>query len=126
MKKNRLKCETCQFSGYSPDFCKFHQKKIIKVNVENCFPQDFYKKIGKKAVLGAGIGVVAVTAGLAVVPTVGLKAVIGHALGAKLTAGGGAACAGINVARPTKKNQPESKRGRKKGVFFPLYLKKRS
>jgi hypothetical protein len=126
MKRRKITCETCQLRGYSPDFCKLHQKKISEVDAENCHPQDFYKRLGKKAALGAGVGVVAATAGIVAAPAVGLKAVIGHALAAKITAGGGAAGAGINVARGARKNHPGTKRAKKRDVLLPLYLKKRS
>lgn len=122
MKRKKSKCETCELNGYNPDFCRWHKKKISEVDVKACRPQDFYKKIGKTAVLGAGVGVVAATAGLAVIPIVGLKGAIGHALVAKLTAGGGAAGAGINVAMHAKEAPSGSKRGKKKGVLLPLYL----
>ena len=126
MKKNRSNCETCQFRGYSPDFCKFHKKEITKLEDGSCHPQSFYRKMGKKAALGAGVGVVAATAGLAVVPAVGLKAAIGHLLAAKITAGGGAAGAGINVVRNARKNYGGARRYRKRHVLLPLYLNKRS
>ena len=122
MKRKNRKCETCEMKGYNPDFCNWHRKKMNEVDVKKCRPQDFYKKVGKTAVLGAGIGAVVATAGLAVVPAMGLKGVIGHALAAKLTAGGGAAGAGINVAVHAKENQPGSKRGKKKSVLLPVYL----
>ena len=122
MEKKDSQCETCELKGYNPDFCKWHKKKITEIDIKNCRPQRFYKKVGKTAVLGAGVGVVAATAGLAVVPAVGLKGVIGHVLAAKLTAGSGAAGAGINVARRAKENQSGSKQGKKKSVLLPLYL----
>ncbi len=126
MKRRKITCETCQLRGYSPDFCKVHQKKITEVDVENCYPQDFYKRLGKKVALGAGVGVVAATAGIAAVPAVGLKVAIGHALAAKVIAGGGAAGAGINAVRGAGKNHPGAKRAKKRDVLLPLYLKKRS
>ena len=122
MKKKKLKCETCELKGDNPDFCRWHRKKISEVDVKTCRPQEFYKKVGKTAILGAGVGVVVATAGLAVVPAIGLKTVIGHALVAKLTAGGGAAGAGINVVRHPSEDQPASKRGKKKSVLMPVYL----
>ncbi|MFH1489205.1 MAG: hypothetical protein ABII06_09890 [Pseudomonadota bacterium] len=122
MKKKKMKCETCELNGYNAEFCRWHKKKITEIDVRNCRPQDFYKKIGRTAVLGAGVGVVAATAGLAVVPAVGLKGFVGHAIAAKLTAGGGAAGAGINLARHAKESHPESKKSKKKSILLPLYL----
>ena len=126
MKRDKLTCETCQLRGYSQDFCKFHQKEISEIDVENCSPQDFYKKMGKTAALGAGVGVMAATVGLVAAPAVGIKAVLGHALVAKLAAGGGAAGAGINVVRSSKKKHSGIRRGKKRNILLPLYLKKGS
>jgi hypothetical protein len=121
-KKKKLQCETCELKGYNPDFCKWHRKKISNVDVETCRSHDFYKKVGRTAVLGAGVGVVAATAGLAAIPAVGLKTVIGHALVAKVTAGVGAAGAGLNVAMHAEEDPSGSKGGKKKSVLLPLYL----
>jgi hypothetical protein len=126
MKSSKIKCETCQLRGYSPDFCKVHQKKISDVDVENCHPQPLSRRVGKTVALGAGVGVVVATVGIAAVPAVGLKAAIGHALAVKLTAGGGAAGAGINVARSARKNHPGPQRDKKNRVLLPLYLKRGS
>ena len=126
MEKHKLKCETCEFRGYNAYVCRWHKKRITEIDVKNCHSHDFYKKVGKTAVLGAGAGVVVVTAGLVAAPAVGIKAVIGHALVAKLTAGSGAAGAGINVARNSRKNRSGTVRGKKKNILLPLYLKKGS
>ena len=128
MKKNRVNCETCRFRGYSSDFCKIHQKKITEVAHQGCHShsRDLYKKIGKAATFGAGAGVLATTVGLAAVPAIGIKAAIGHSLAAKLAAGGGAAGAGVNVARRTKKGKSGAEPKQKNNVLVPLYLKKRS
>ena len=133
MKKIKLTCETCQFRGYSLDFCKLHQKKITEVTDENCrtYYREMCKKVGKTAALGAGVGVLATTVGIAAVPAIGLKTIIGHSiightLVAKLTAGGGAAGAGVNVARQSKKIDSKSNPKRKRKVLLPLYLKKGS
>ena len=138
MKKIRLKCEACQFRGYSLDFCKLHQKNITDVTDDNChtYSHEMYKKMGKTVALGAGVGVLATTAGIAAVPAIGLKTIIGHsalahsgighALAIKLTAGGGAAGAGVNVARRSKKSHSKGNQKRKRSVLLPLYLKKGS
>jgi len=128
MKKNRVNCENCSFRGYSSDFCKFHQKKITEFVNEDCHShsRDLYRRIGKAATIGAGAGVLATTVGLAAVPAIGIKAAIGHSLAAKLTAGGGAACAGVNVARRAKKSNSGVNQKQKNSVLLPLYLKKRS
>ena len=128
MKKNKVNCETCSFRGYSSDFCKYHHKKITELASEGCHSQsrDMCRKIGKAATLGAGAGVLATTVGLAAVPAIGIKAAIGHTLAAKLAAGGGAAGAGVNVARRAKKNKSGADQKQKNGVLLPLYLKKRS
>lgn len=124
MKRKRLICDTCQVRGYSPDFCKLHQKKTPGADIENCYPRHFYRRVGKKAAIGAGVGVVAATVGLAVAPAVGLKVAIGHALAVKMTAGTGVAGAGINMARNTRRGRPGVGRPKKRGILLPLYLNK--
>ena len=119
-----MDCETCHLSGYSYEFCKLHKKMIAEVDLKNRYPRDFYKRMGKRAAFGAGVGVAATTLGLAAVPAVGLKMVIGHALAAKITAGAGAAGAGINVTRGTRKGHPRAKLTRKRHMLMPLYLNK--
>ena len=126
MEKNRPKCETCQYRGYNPYLCKWHKKKITDIDIKNCHPQNFYKKVSKIAVFGAGVGVVVATAGLAAAPVVGMKTIIGHGIATKVTAGGGAVGAGFNVARRPKKNQAGAKPGKKRNILLPLYLKKGS
>jgi len=133
MEKNRVRCEICQFKGYSLDFCKLHQKKLTDITDEDCNTHSYglYKKMGKTAALGAGVGVLATTVGIAAAPAIGLKTiightVIGHALAAKLTAGGGAAGAGVNMARHSKKNRYKGNGKHKHSVLLPMYLKKGS
>ena len=126
MKKIKLKCETCQMRGYSVEFCNWHKKKTTDSDINGCYPRDFYKRIGKRAALGAGVGVAAATAGLAVAQAIGLKAAIGHALLAKITAGGGAAGAGINLTRRNRRGHPHAGLTRKRQVLMPFYLKKGS
>ena len=66
----------------------------------------------------------ATAVGVAAVPAVGLKLAIGHAVAAKLTAGGGVAGAGLNMARKAAKRKSAAKRTNKKRVLLPLYLKR--
>ncbi|NVM23833.1 MAG: hypothetical protein HWN68_18895 [Desulfobacterales bacterium] len=81
--------------------------------------------MGKTAALGAGVGAMAAVVGIGAVPVVGLKAAIGHAMVAKVTAGGGAAGAGINVARKAAKRKSGAKQRKKRRTLLPLYLKGR-
>ena len=133
MEKIKVKCETCRFRGYSLDFCKLHLKNISDITDENCHTHshELYKKMGKTVAVGADVGVLATTVGIAAVPAIGLKTIIGHSmightLAAKLTAGGGAAGAGVNVARNSKKSRYKGYEKRKRSVLLPLYLKKGS
>lgn len=65
----------------------------------------------------------ATVVGMGAVPVVGLKAAIGHAMAAKITAGGGVAGAGVNVARKAAKGESGAKQRKKKRILLPLYLK---
>jgi hypothetical protein len=66
----------------------------------------------------------AAVVGIGAVPVVGLKAAIGHAMAAKMTAGGSAAGAGINMARKATKSLSRAKQRKKKRLLLPLYLKR--
>lgn len=73
--------------------------------------------------LGAGVGAMAAVVGIGAAPVVGLKAAIGHAMVAKMTAGGSVAGAGVNVARNAVKRKSAAKKKKKKRALLPLYLK---
>ena len=123
MKEKKVKCETCHLRGYNTEYCKWHRKAISEIETKDCYPGNLYKKLGKTAAIGAGIGIVSATAGVAAAPILGLKALIGHALAAKVTAGGGCAVlAGANVLRKTEKEAHLNKKTKGKKVLLPLYL----
>ncbi len=124
MNLQKKKCYACPVRGYSTDYCKFHREKISKLDVENCTQQSFYKAVGKTAAMGAGVGVVAATVGIAAIPAFGVKVAIGHALTAKITAGTGAAGAGLNTIRRPKASRSTLKKGKKRNVVLPMYLGK--
>ena len=127
MKNQKHQCDHCEIRGYSTDYCRLHQKRINAIDIENCHRDDLYLKLGRKAAVGAGVGVVAATVGVMAAPAIGIKALLGHALAAKLTAaGGGVAGAGINTIRGVRKDQKGTKRSKKKKVLLPIYLKKGS
>ncbi len=123
MRKKKPKCETCEFRGYSSDFCKVHLKKVTEEDCENCDSHRSFRSVGKTAALGAGVGAIAAVVGIGAAPVVGLKAAIGHAVAAKMTAGGGVAGAGVNVARKAVKRKSGAKQRKKKRLLLPLYLK---
>lgn len=121
MKKS--KCETCEYKGYSPEVCKLHSSKGGATNEDQCGFDHPLKRVGKTLAFGAGAGVAAAFAGIAVAPVIGLKALLGHAVAAKITAGG-VAGAGVNIARKWKKNsEGPSRRIRKRKSLLPMYLK---
>ncbi len=123
MGEKKVKCDACHLRGYNTEYCKWHMKAISEIGTEDCDQGEFYKRLGKTAAIGAGIGVVSATAGVAAAPLLGLKALIGHALAAKMTAGGGGALlGGANALRkPGKKAQKDKQRGNTK-IILPLYL----
>ena len=127
MKDKRTKCEACHLRGYNPEYCRWHKKTIPAIEIEDCEPRDFYRKLGKTAAIGAGIGLVSAAAGVAAAPALGVKALIGHALAAKVTAGGGgAAAAGLKVWYKFPRRRGTTQRIQKKRVLLPLYLSRTS
>ncbi len=123
MRKKKPKCDSCEFRGYSSDFCKLHSNKVSAEDCENCSSHRSLKSVGRTAALGAGVGAIAAVLGIGAAPVVGLKAAIGHAVAAKMTAGGGVAGAGVNVARKAVKRKSGAKQRKKKRLLLPLYLK---
>jgi hypothetical protein len=97
------KCNTCEYKGYSQELCKFHLKKMSVEPAQTC---DHYKvkRITKNAVIGAGIGVMTVAAGIAAAPMIGLKTAIGHLFAVKASAGAGAVGAGAGIGISQKGN----------------------
>ena len=115
-------CEACEYRGYSPAVCKLHSIKDGSCEEPEDCGKHPLKTISKAVALGAGAGLVATVAGIAVGPSIGLKAALGHAVAAKLTAGGGVVGAGANVARKLKKSKSKAKT-KKKPALLPMYLK---
>ena len=123
MREKKSKCEACHLRGYNPEYCRWHKKNIPGMEVEDCEPNDFYRKLGKAAAIGAGIGIVSAAAGVAAAPALGVKALIGHALAAKMTAGGGgAAVGGAKVWYKFPRRRETEKRVQRRKVLLPLYL----
>jgi len=125
MKKGRAKCEACEFRGYSSYFCRMHLSKVTQEDCKDCGSYRSLRQVGRTAAFGAGVGAAVTVVGIGVVPVMGLKAAIGHAVVAKLTAGGGMAGAGVNVFRKARKGQSKFRQKKKKRILLPLYLKKK-
>lgn len=123
MKPSHSPCTHCSFRGYSKEICKLHSRKVM--NGHPCGVQECsWKSLGKKAVIGAGLGVTGIFAGLAVLPAFGLKAILGHSLAVTMSSAGGALGAGTNVViHRRKKCQPVGKK-RKRSVLLPNYWRK--
>jgi len=119
----KTKCEECEYRGYSPEVCKFHSIQDGSCEEMEDSENHPLKTISKAVAVGAGAGLAATVAGIAVGPIIGLKAALGHAVAAKITAGGGVAGAGVNVARKLKKGTSKTKPARKKQTLLPMYLK---
>ncbi|MBF0451851.1 MAG: hypothetical protein HQK75_14195 [Candidatus Magnetomorum sp.] len=113
------KCDLCEYKGYSQELCRFHMKKITGSRDDVCGHYTI-KRVSKNAAIGAGVGAVAVFAGLAAAPIMGIKAAFGHLIAAKVSAGG-VVGAGVNVARTNKKKQSDhSAHMRKKRIVIPF------
>jgi len=101
------KCELCEYKGYSQEVCRLHLKKM-KCNHDNIYyDSGKAKQIGKKACYGAGIGFVATATGLAAAPIIGMKTIIGHLVALKISAGGSAIGAGVNVIRKDRDKEDD-------------------
>jgi hypothetical protein len=92
---SKLPCETCMIQGYSSHLCKLHRKNH-KGDCQQSSDSN-WKSMAKPALIGAGVGVTGTFAGLAVLPALGLKALLGHAIALKITGAGGACGAGTNT-----------------------------
>ncbi len=117
MKDKPKLCERCELSGYSPDVCKVHAKMIAENNHETFFPKIPLKMVGKTAAVGAGCGVAA-TFALVALPAVAAKAALGFLMAAKISAGGGVIGAGINVAKKAKGIKPPDKPRKKRRILI--------
>ena len=106
------KCDTCEYKGYSPELCRLHYHRLAQADREGCkHHSSLYQKVGKTTVVGAGAGLAAGTLGIALAPVVGLKALIGHFMAAKLAFGGGAAGAGTGAGIGVLSAKKTKKRG---------------
>lgn len=115
-------CSNCSFRGYSREICKLHSKKTL--HGHSCSGEKYsWKFFGKKAVIGAGIGVTGIFAGLAVLPAFGLKVILGHSLAA-MSGAGGAIGASTNVAIHHRKKSLTSVKKRKRNLLLPKYWRK--
>jgi len=99
-------CDNCEYKGYSQEICKWHIKRM-HCQPDFTLPEGPATKMSKSAACGAGIGALAVIAGVAAAPIIGLKTLVAHIAVAKAGAGGGVVGAGVNVAR--KKTQSHTK-----------------
>ena len=118
----KIKCDACEYRGYSAELCKLHSTQDGSCDV----PEEGWNhplvKIGKAVVYGAGAGVAMTLAGIAVGPIIGFNALLGPAGIAKLSAGAGMAGAGVNVAQKWKKSKSKAK-NKKRSVPLPMYLR---
>ena len=125
MKKPKSECDTCAIKGYSPDLCRMHLRHMAK-GEKRCASQPEsipWRRWGRNAALGAGAGVVGTVAGMAVLPTFGMKALLGHLVSAKIAGVGGVAGAGANVAinykdKDKDKETPAQNNANKKSSAF--------
>ena len=119
-------CETCEFRGYSHEFCKAHISAVLKTAHDDC-PHRPLNEVGKTAVLGAVVGMVAAsTFGLVVAPAFALEVLCGHAATAACigatAAGGGVAGAGFNVFRKVRNKETGNKRKTGRRLHKPIVI----
>lgn len=118
----KLKCDACEYRGYSAELCKLHFSQDGSCEVPDGGWNHPLVKIGKAVVVGAGAGVAMTIAGIAVGPLIGFNALLGPASIAKISAGAGVAGAGVNVAQKMKKGKAKPK-NKKRSVLLPMYLR---
>lgn len=121
--KKTAPCETCEFRGYSHEFCKAHFSTIAKTAHEDC-PHKSFSDVGKSVAIGAGVGIIATTVGLAAIPAAALKTLFGHVMAVKIcaTGGGTVAGAGISVFRKTHTKQMNSKENVNRRTRTPIVI----
>lgn len=85
-----LKCGSCELRGYCKDLCHMHQKHLKRTCPETALTEcgkqpslDGKVKLGMAATTGFGIGVLTLSAGLALVPAIGAT-MLGHVLAIKV------------------------------------------
>jgi len=102
--EQKTECDTCIIKGYSPDLCKMHLKHMAHQSHQSSHKKssitpEMAKKLGGSAAVGIGIGLLSSVAGIALIPALGIKALIAGELAAfKVAAAGGVVGAGANVA----------------------------
>lgn len=100
MKTKKSPCDNCTIKGYSFEICKKHLEHLAHEGSSSKKPglDPQVKSLVGKAAVGAGIGAGVCLAGMAVAPAIGVKALLGHLIAAKVTGAGGVVGAGANVA----------------------------
>jgi len=107
MKKTKSECESCPIQGYSPELCRMHLSHLAKEKKSSSHTQeDSRQSWGSKAAIGASVGVTGAVVGLAALPVLGMKAMLGHLVCAKVAGAGGVLGAGANLALNNKKKTP--------------------
>ncbi|MBF0529788.1 MAG: hypothetical protein HQK55_11075 [Deltaproteobacteria bacterium] len=126
MKHAKSHCDTCEFKGYSLDFCRLHSKHMSESMGGECRPDQSGKSLGRTIAVGAGAGVLATVAGVTAAPALGLWGAVELAVAIKIGLGAGVAGAVYNAARKKITTQKQSKKDSpKKSWIPPLYLKGR-
>ena len=123
MKAKGSPCSRCIFKGYSKELCTLHRKKVATDCLCSTLAECSWKSFGEKAVIGAGIGVAGIFAGLAVLPAFGLKAILGHTLAINLSGTGGALGAGANMELHRRHHCKTSRKKKKRPLLLPKYCR---
>ncbi len=120
MKAKKSPCDNCTIKGYSLEICEKHLGHMAhdKSSDKKTGLDPRVKSLAGKAAVGAGIGVGECIAGMAAAPAIGVKALLGHLIAAKVTGAGGVVGAGAGVAlnKAKKKNRVLPAKGRNKSI----------
>ena len=120
MQKTISECETCPIKGYSPELCKMHLRHLAtreEKDHSSHTEEDQWLSLGRKAVIGACIGVTGALVGMAALPSFGMKAMLGHYISAKVAGAGGIIGAGANLAINYGKGPQVNQSSKKRGYF---------
>ncbi|VEN74113.1 magnetosome protein Mad7 [Candidatus Desulfarcum epimagneticum] len=106
-------CAICPLRGLFPEVCKLHRAQMMKKNARGApFVKNEWVCWGAKIVTGAGVGLAGAVAGMAVVPALGVKALLGHMIAYQIAGAASATGAGVNVVTHAKKRTCETDSGK--------------
>jgi len=126
-KETGKKCSSCTIQGYSPEICKLHLQHRKKCVADCDEHRSSWKKWRNSALVGAGVGAGGAVACMAVIPVIGIKAILGHMIATKITFGAASLGAGSNMALNAgrRKSEGAKRKGKRKSSLLVERIKAR-